>query len=551
MNIKLSEIIQSTISICPMCQARIPADYVEKDGQVYMMKECKEHGKFQDLISVNPKHFRWIQQFTMDSEAKMCDPQVKNGEKGCPHDCGICDFHKSAPAIAIVDITYRCNLKCPVCFANALTEKGKNIEPSFEELVRLYSHFREIKPQPPVCAMFSGGEPTMRDDFPDILAMARDLGYVQLQVATNGIRFAKDINFLEACIDAGMNALYLQFDGVDAETYKKTRGADIWHFKQQVIDNCRKLKFPHVILTPTIVKGLNDDQVTKIFDYAVNNLDVVSTISYQPVSLCGRMPQEEINKLRYTSSQVIRDLNDHTNGETGWMYPMPVLAKFSKVVAWVNNHPNVLELTCNAICGYGTFVFVDPKTKELRDITNLFNLPRFIKVTNKWYDRLVKRRQSNRKYKDILNFNPLASTVGGLIDRAEDNALRARFAADLLSCMRNPFTDGMRNFVERARVFTNLLINSSRDNSADFLIKGNNLLIALMQFQDGYNLDIQRTSRCLVHYGYIDPETNQVMAVPFCPMNTIHRPKIEEKLLLAQAVTKVKPEEPPTPEILH
>jgi uncharacterized radical SAM superfamily Fe-S cluster-containing enzyme len=545
----MSNIVKQTTSICPECHVLISANYVEEDGQIYMEKECKDHGKFRDLISVNAKHFRWIQQFTMDSEAKMHNPQVKGKKKGCPHDCGICDFHKSAPAIAICDITYRCNLKCPVCFANALTERGKNIEPSFEDLKRIYGHFRNITPQPPVCAMFSGGEPTMRDDFPEILNMARDLGYVQLQVATNGIRFAKDIHFLKDCIDGGMNAMYLQFDGVDPEVYKQTRGADIWALKQQVIENCRKLKFHDVILTPTVVKGINDDQVTKIFDYAINNNDVVSTISFQPVALCGRMPQEEVLKMRYTSSHVIEALNEYTNGETGWMYPMPVLAKFAKVASWINNNPDVLELTCNAICGYGTFVFIDPKTKKIRDITKLFDVPKFIRLTDKWYLRLLKKRQAGLKYRNIFDFGPISRTVGTILDRGDEMALKLQFATELITTLRNPFADGVSNFVQRARLFLETLINSSRDSSANFLVKGNNLLIALMQFQDGYNLDVERTSRCLVHYGYIDPKTQQVMAVPFCPMNTIHRPRIENELLMAQSITKEEHAELPIPEI--
>ncbi|HUX99662.1 MAG TPA: hypothetical protein VMV49_08920, partial [Candidatus Deferrimicrobium sp.] len=331
--------------------------------------------------------------------------------------------------------------------------------------------------------------------------------------------------------------------------YKQTRGADIWALKQQVIDNCRKLKFPHVILTPTVVKGINDDQVTKIFDYAINNNDVVSTISFQPVALCGRMPQEEVLKMRYTSSHVIEALNQYTNGETGWMYPMPVLAKFAKVSSWINNNSDVLELTCNAICGYGTFVFIDPKTKKIRDITKLFDVPKFIRLTDKWYQRLLKRRQSGLKYRNIFNFGPLSRTVGTILDTGDETALKLQFAMELLTTLRNPFADGVNNFVQRAQLFLETMINSSRDSSANFLVKGNNLLIALMQFQDGYNMDMERASRCLVHYGYIDPKTQQVMAIPFCPMNTLHRPRIENELLMAQSITKEEPAELPIPEI--
>ncbi len=539
-------IIQSTRSVCPECLAVIKADYVEDDDQVWMVKTCKEHGDFKDLVSINPKHFRWIQQFTFDSEAKMCNPQ-KQVEKGCPHDCGICEHHKSAPAIAIADITYRCNLKCPVCFANALTETGKNIEPSFEDLRRVYTHFRQIKPQPPVCAMFSGGEPTMREDFPEILKMAWDLGYAQLQVATNGIKFA-NIDYLEECINAGMNTMYLQFDGVDAEVYKKTRGADIWHFKQKVIENCRELKFPNIVLTPTIVKGVNDDHVTKIYDYALENIDVVNTISYQPIALCGRFNEEKLFEQRYTSSHVMDALNKHTNGRIPWMYPMIALAKFAKVSSWLNGTPDVLELTCNSICGYGSFVFYDRKTGQVRDMTQLFNVPKFIKLSDKWYKRLLKKK-NKQKYKEVFNFGPITRTLGNLMDKGEETADKAQFAAELLTTLKNPLIDGVGNAVKRTRLFLNTMINSSRESSAKYLIEGDNLLVACMHFQDPYNLDVERTSRCLVHYGYIDPKTNQVMAIPFCPMNSIHRSRVEKELLMAQAITKDEEIEVPTPKL--
>lgn len=544
----MATLIHKTRSICPECKEIIDADYVEEDGQVFMQKSCPEHGSFKDLVSINAKHFRWIQQFTYNSEAKMCTPQVAEPKKGCPQDCGICSNHKSAPAIAICDITYRCNLRCPVCFAVADTEKGKKIEPSFEDLKRVYTHFRNIEPQPPVCAMFSGGEPTLRDDFPDILRMATELGYAQRQVATNGIRFAKDIDYLKECIDAGMNTMYLQFDGVDAEVYKKIRGADIWHLKQKLVENCRKLNYPNMVLTPTIVKGSNDDQVTKIFDYALENIDVVNTVSYQPIALCGRFDQEKLFALRYTSSHILDALNKHTNGETGWMYPMVALSKFAKVASWLNNIDDVLELTCHGICGYGSFIFYDKKTKKIRDMTKLFDVPKFIRLTDKWYNRIM-NKQKGRKYKDVFNFGPLSRGIGALLDKGDETADRVRFAAELMTTLKNPLVDGIGNFVQRARLFLGTMINSSRQSSADYLIKGDNLLVALMHFQDGYNFDVERASRCLVHYGYIDPKTNKVMAVPFCPMNAVHRQRIENELLMAQAVSKEEEVETPVPKL--
>lgn len=544
----MADVIYSTMSICPECHQRISADYIEESGQVFMIKECKDHGAYKDLVSINAKHFRWIQQYKMDSEAKMCTPQTQ-ANKGCPLDCGICDFHKSAPAIAIVDITYRCNLKCPICYAAAVNERGKNIEPSIEDLYKIYKHFREIKPTPPVCAMYAGGEPTVRDDFPEILAMTRDLGYIQRQVASNGIRFAKDKNYLQKCIDAGMNAIYLQFDGVGDDIYMKTRNAKLWNLKQKVIENCRELDFPNVCLVPTIAKGVNDHQVGDIIQFAIDNIDIISVISFQPVSLCGRVSDEERMNLRITSSHVMKRVNEYTGGETGWMYPMVALDKFAKVGAWMSGVSEELELTCHPNCGFGTFLFVDPKTKKFRDVTKLFHVPQFLKVSDKWYNRMLAKRQgTKKKYREVFNFGLISRAIGGLMDLAEDGIDKARFAAEILSTLRVQLDD-VGQFTQRAQLVINTMLNSSRDSSANWLTKGNNLLVAMMHFQDGYNMDLERASRCLVHYGYVDPKTQTVKAVPFCPMNTIHRERIENELLMAQAVSKDEKEELPVPEI--
>ena len=545
----MASIIKTTTSICPECHQCISADYVEEDdGQVYMLKECKDHGKYRDLISINAKHFRWIQQFTFDSDAKIKNPQVPHKIKGCPHDCGTCSFHKNSPAIALVDVTYRCNLKCPVCYAAALNEKGKNIEPSLEDVRKIYQHFRGLE-QPPVCAMNVGGEPTVRDDLPEILAMCKEMGYIQRQVASNGIRFAKDIDYLQTCIDAGMNAIYFQFDGVGSEVYKTLRGADIWALKQKVIENCRELKFHNICLVPTVTKGVNDVQIPQIIDYAIQNNDVVSVISFQPVSFCGRIEQQELLKSRITSSHVIDAINKYTNGETGWMYPMPGLAKFAKLASWMSGQPETLELTCDSTCGFGTFLFVDPKTKKMRDITKLFDVPRFIRLSNRWYDKVLKTRQNPPAKFRELAVGPLGKLLGDFIDKGAETLTKAQFVAELMTTLKDPLQDGVDNFVKRARLFLETMIHSSRDASANWLIKGNNLLLAIMHFQDGYNMDIERTSRCLVHYGYVDPKTHQVMAVPFCTMNTVHRARIENELLMANAVTKEEKIEAPIPEM--
>ena len=143
---------------------------------VMMRKTCKDHGEFKDKISINPEDYKWQQRFTDDlgstinntTQPEYTISGIKHVSKGCPYDCGLCTNHKSAPNICLIDVTNRCNLTCPICFANA-SAKGYVVEPTFEEIVRIMEHFRSMKPFPAVLLQLSGGEPTMRDDLPEII----------------------------------------------------------------------------------------------------------------------------------------------------------------------------------------------------------------------------------------------------------------------------------------------------------------------------------------------------------------------------------------------
>ena len=220
------EIIRRTHSICPECLQPIAAEiYVNPENNwVMMRKHCKDHGEFKDKISVDAEEYKWQQSYTDEvnstinistkpEEASCGIKQIKNG---CPYDCGICDNHKSAPCICLIDVTNRCNLACPICFANA-SAKGYVVEPSFEEVVRIMEHFRSMKPQPAVLLQFAGGEPSLREDLPDIIRKGKELGFIEAMISTNGIRMAKSLDLVREYRDAGLDAVYLQFDATDTD----------------------------------------------------------------------------------------------------------------------------------------------------------------------------------------------------------------------------------------------------------------------------------------------------------------------------------------------
>ena len=148
------ETLRTTTSICPECFDHIDAEIVADDstGQVYMIKNCPKHGEFRDRLSSDIEEYKWQSKFCEEvgSTVNNCTTPDKKGaktNKGCPFDCGLCTKHVTSPNICLINITNRCNLRCPICFANA-GATGYVVEPSFDEIVQIMKHFRNIRPNP-------------------------------------------------------------------------------------------------------------------------------------------------------------------------------------------------------------------------------------------------------------------------------------------------------------------------------------------------------------------------------------------------------------------
>ncbi|MFX0037591.1 MAG: radical SAM protein [Candidatus Hermodarchaeota archaeon] len=548
------EIIRTTTSICPECVKHIEAEiYVDPETNwVMMRKTCKDHGEFFDKLSIDPDDYKWQQKFTYEigstvnntTQPEYTPSGIKEVNKGCPYDCGLCTNHKSAPNICLIDITNRCNLTCPICFANA-SAKGYVVEPTFDEIVQIMKHFRSIKPIPAVLLQLSGGEPTVRDDLPDIIRKGKELGFTELMVTTNGVRFGKDPEFLRACKDAGMNAIYLQFDATDdPEVWKKIRGVNLWPLKKKVIENSRKVGFFGIVLVPTVAKGVNDHQIGNILDFAKDNSDVISGVIFQPVSLTGRISFEELMDIRYTTSDLKKAINEHTNGAIGQFYPIATTAKMTQLLAWFDEMP-VFSMTSHQDCGFCTIIVINDKD-EWDAIENYFDVDGLIKWSNKVWDmvqeREVPKPTSFLKGINLEDFGKIFSKIGEFVDDMTDlgyrQIMKAYYFAGAVRYIKNP----QKILTSKTyQGFARLVMNPNFNSAANFL-HTKNLLISSMHFQDSYNFDLDRVCRCLVHYGVIDPEdSSKVREIPFCAMNTLHRPIIERQLAIAGQTAK-KPE---------
>ncbi|TFF90672.1 MAG: radical SAM protein, partial [Promethearchaeota archaeon] len=402
-------------------------------------------------------------------------------------------------------------------------------------------YFRDLRPVPPVVAMYAGGEPTMRDDLPEITEEVAKMGFKQIQVATNGIRLANDIDYFKRLMDAGANVLYLQFDGIESETWIKTRGVDIFDKKKQLIENCREIGFQGVCLVPTIARGVNfPHEIKNIMKFAADNVDVVSGVMFQPVALCGRVEQEKIFNLRVTTYDVLNEINKCTNNELKPWRPCPAYQNLMRLIAWwgelSGSSIEHVEFAPNPQCGFVTFMHVNEKN-EIEGFNNIIDIDGVIDYCDSQMEKIDNMKEP--KFFEKFALTQLGENIGKTLDKGllwlRKRRLQVEGLLSAVKLMKDPFNTSAIQLYK-------MLLNQSWDNTRDFLVKGRNVYVGVMHFQDEYNLDVERVSQCVVHFGYIDPDDDKVKQIPFCTMNNLHRPRIERKLAAKYGGLKESPE---------
>lgn len=474
--------IKSTRSICPECLKPLDATIYEDDGQVFIKKTCSQHGLYTELYWSDYDQYMRAEKFRYDGDG-MENPRTEK-KLGCPNDCGICPEHKSHTALAIIDITNRCNLKCPVCFANA-SAAGYVYEPTSEQVRGMLENLHNNKPVPTTALQFSGGEPTIRNELFDFIRIAKEIGFKHTEVNTNGVRLAADPEFAKKLKEVGLSTIYLQFDGLTPEVYKFIRGLDLLETKMKAIENLRKAGFDSVVLVVTLVKGVNDGQLGDIIRFAAKNFDVIRCVNVQPVSLCGRLPQQERERMRITIPDFMNLVEKQTDGDikASDFYPVPVVVPVSKSVGEIKDKRYV-EFTAHPHCGMATFLFIEKG--KITPITRYGNIEKFVGTLNKVY-----------------------------ADAQKGNKSKARLR--LVGSARHIKFSFLRKYILK------VLMDGDYHSLGDFA--RSSLMVSSMHFMDPYNFDLERVQRCVIHYAVPDGRI-----IPFCTMNSIHRAEVEKKL---------------------
>jgi len=296
--------ITETESICPVCLKKIPARRVTEKGESRIIKECPEHGKF------SAPYWRGEPAISGWSRPKIpsTPPVLDSSEsKGCPFDCGLCPEHNQHTCTTLIEITWRCDLKCKVCFASA----GQKVpaDPTIPELDKLLQKVRATAG--PCNLQLSGGEPAIRDDLPRVAQLAKKHGFPFVQVNTNGVRIAQDPGLAKRWAAGGVDSVFLQFDGTCDQIYRTIRGRNLLEEKIKAIENLTAAGIG-VVLVPTIVPGVNDDNIGEILKLAVSYAPGVRGVHFQPVSYFGRYPVPPSDDMRITLPEIMTALEEQS-----------------------------------------------------------------------------------------------------------------------------------------------------------------------------------------------------------------------------------------------
>jgi uncharacterized radical SAM superfamily Fe-S cluster-containing enzyme len=528
---------RETDSLCPVCvrEARqeildgkkdvsvllnekvgeIKATILERDGKILMVKDCPVHGHFEDVMAMDTAFFKHLEQVFPGR-----DIQAHSDEK--LHNHGSSTIKHGRGSVLTVDLTNRCNMMCDPCFMDA-NQVGFVHELSWEDIKQVLDNAITIKPRRQMSVQFSGGEPTMSPYFLDAVRYAREVGYNSVQAATNGIEFAKSPDFAKAAAEAGLRYAYLQFDGIGNAANSHRRVGNLFDVKLQAIENLWKAGVD-IVPVVTIVNGVNNEQVGRIIEFALDNPRKINFLSFQPVSFTGRdeeVTPERRAAQRYTLSHLAHDVKNQTGlGEPvrDW-FPISFMGTFTDWADTVHG-PDAqwgnLTCGCHPNCGVGMAVMIDKQTKEAVPVTAFLNAERLAK------DLAAVNDAGRGKFLSVVgmalalmrNYDPFsAPTHFKLID--------------LMKKFDKTFGATGKNYGKVGKDRTAEDIDVRRQDRWNFLF------IAGMWFQDLFNYDFRRTEMCIIPYA------TQQGEISFCAYNTgIGWRNIIEKMHMTATLTK-------------
>ncbi|NMC49833.1 MAG: radical SAM protein [Desulfovibrio sp.] len=296
-----------TASLCPVCLARIPAWREAVGPDVHLVKCCPEHGWFRAPVwRGRPDFFSWKRPKRPSAPRRAFTAVFR----GCPFDCGLCPDHGQHTCTALLEVTGRCDLGCPVCFASS-GGADPGADPSLDRLAFLLD--KVIEGSGRCNLQVSGGEPAVRHDLPAIGNMAKARGFPFVQLNTNGLRLAGDPDFARSLAGGGFDSVFLQFDAATDEPYRALRGRPLLDVKKRAVAACLAAGLG-VVLVPTVIPGINEAGLGDLLRLALSFGPGVRGVHVQPAAAFGRHPWPGRDDRRLTLPEVMAALADQSRG---------------------------------------------------------------------------------------------------------------------------------------------------------------------------------------------------------------------------------------------
>ncbi|HZS03746.1 MAG TPA: radical SAM protein [Blastocatellia bacterium] len=509
---------RTTDSLCPQCvkEARkrviedgedpfkviedrpgeIKAQIIERNGEIWMVKDCPVHGHIEDMMAVDSKFLQHIEAMYpgRDIDAHNDEKLHRHGSSTIKHGRG---------SVLTIDLTNRCNMMCDPCFMDA-NQVGFVHELSWEDIKEILDNAIQIKPRRQMSVQFSGGEPTLSPYFLDAIRYSRKVGYNSVQCATNGIEFAKSKEFARKAAEAGLRYAYLQFDGIGNEANSHRQVGNLFDVKLRAIDNMHEAGI-EIVLVTTLVNTVNNDEVGPVIRFALDNPKKISFISFQPVSFTGR--DEDITddrrlRQRYTLSHMAHDVRKQigvTEPHRDW-FPISIMSSFADFADLVHGPQaewGQMSCGCHPNCGVGTALMIHKETKEMAPVPEFINIPGLL--------------ADMRKITDAGRGKWFSNAMIALALLKNYNSFRAPKTFSLLDLLRKfDKTFGLSG-KDYGKVDGDRTVEDIQKRRSD---PWNFLFVAGMWFQDLFNYDFRRTEMCIIPYGTQEGE------ISFCAYNT-------------------------------
>lgn len=446
-----------TNSLCSKCLTKVEAKIIFQDGGVYLVKHCPTHGREEVLIADDIDYYRQTQAFVKPGEMPLrFNTPIQNG---CPYDCGLCPDHEQHSCLTLVELTDRCNLTCPICYADSgVAEMGAHQQPrrhrSLTEIERMLDAIVANEGEPQVVQL-SGGEPTLHPEFFAVMDLAKARPIQHLMINTNGVKIAGDREFCARLsqYQPGIE-IYLQFDSFAVEALRELRGADLRSVRSLAIEHLNEFNLSTTLVV-TLKKGLNDGEIGKIIDFALKQR-CVRGVTFQPIQAAGRLEGFNPKRDRYTLTEVRRAILE----QSSYFQPQDILP--------VPCHPDCLAMAY-------ALKFQD----KIIPLTGLFEPPTFVDMMP---NSIIYEQHPD-----------LQKRVFDLFSTRHSPASATASLQQLLCCLpRVPVPEGL--------TYENIF------------------RILIVQFMDAYNFDVRSIKRSCIHIAHPDGRI-----IPFDTYNLFYR----------------------------